>query len=234
MVETCRSAHPLVRDGKRGRKPIDIAGERYGRLVATGFSHRLESGMSVWSFSCDCGTTNFLTTLGNVRSGQTRSCGCLRNEILAAGCGTDRAKMWAGYYAAARENNPAPVSCRNCQSVFSPLNVQVNYCSDDCRRKASWSSRNALRKKATSISVVNPFVVFTRANWKCESCGRKLSRKKRGTFGPDAPEIDHILPLSKGGEHSYSNTRSICRSCNIRKLAKPEGQMWLGLEVTHG
>jgi len=31
------------------------------------------------------------------------------------------------------------------------------------------------------------------------------------------PSLDHIVPLSKGGEHSYANTQPAHLLCNIRK-----------------
>jgi 5-methylcytosine-specific restriction endonuclease McrA len=144
------------------------------------------------------------------------------------------ASSWSKYHREAKSERPSSICCKYCDAEFTPLNPQVSYCTDNCRRKASWSSRNAWRKKVAKISAVNPAKVFDRANWRCESCGKKLSLAKRGTFGHDAPEVDHIMPLSKGGEHSYSNTRCLCRGCNIRKSAKPEGQLWFGLEVAHG
>jgi len=33
-------------------------------------------------------------------------------------------------------------------------------------------------------------------------------------------ELDHVIPLSRGGEHSLANIRPACRSCNRRKHAK--------------
>lgn len=33
-------------------------------------------------------------------------------------------------------------------------------------------------------------------------------------------ELDHVVPLSKGGRHTKSNVQPLCRSCNARKGAK--------------
>lgn len=38
-----------------------------------------------------------------------------------------------------------------------------------------------------------------------------------------ATEVDHILPLSKGGEDTDDNTQNLCRSCHEAKTAKDFG-----------
>ena len=59
-------------------KPIDISGQRFGRLTVLGFSHS-NSIKRYWMCRCDCG--KFKTViLSQLRSGMTRSCGCLRHE----------------------------------------------------------------------------------------------------------------------------------------------------------
>jgi len=42
---------------------------------------------------------------------------------------------------------------------------------------------------------------------RCVYCGRKMSRLT----------MDHILPLSKGGEHTFTNIVPACKACNDRK-----------------
>ena len=75
------------------------------------------------------------------------------------------------------------------------------------------------------IENVNPMRVFKRDKWKCQGCGIKTQKKY--TLMDSAAEMDHIIPLSKGGEHSYLNTQTLCRKCNQEKSNKIEGQLIL-------
>jgi hypothetical protein len=62
---------------------IDIAGQRFGRLVAVKpvVGARFANGKAKrqWEFLCDCGNTT-VSTVAMVRWGNTRSCGCLMRE----------------------------------------------------------------------------------------------------------------------------------------------------------
>lgn len=58
-------------------KPIDITGERYGRLTAIKRLDKKYHGTYYWLFKCDCG--NYKESPANrVRSGLVKSCGCLQ------------------------------------------------------------------------------------------------------------------------------------------------------------
>lgn len=62
------------------RKPVDMTGERYGRLVCLIPLGVNASGSSmVWSCICDCGNTTQVLR-GNLIKGHVKSCGCLWNE----------------------------------------------------------------------------------------------------------------------------------------------------------
>lgn len=59
---------------------IDMTGKRLNRLVVLERSEN-RSGRSRWLCKCDCG--NFKTVDGvHLRSGHTRSCGCLMREVI--------------------------------------------------------------------------------------------------------------------------------------------------------
>ncbi len=47
--------------------------------------------------------------------------------------------------------------------------------------------------------------VFARDEWTCQYCGAA------------AENLDHVLPRSRGGEHTWENVVAACRRCNSRK-----------------
>lgn len=55
-------------------------GERYGMLTAIRKYDVTDYGSVRWVFRCDCGT-EFVAHVNNVLSGNTRSCGCIRNAL---------------------------------------------------------------------------------------------------------------------------------------------------------
>lgn len=64
------------------RTRIDIAGKRFGRLVAISDVGSSRS-FRVWSFLCDCGTVVERPGI-YVRTGKVSSCGCLQSELSSA------------------------------------------------------------------------------------------------------------------------------------------------------
>lgn len=122
--------------------------------------------------------------------------------------------------------------CKECGIMFTPEygDMRRIYCSNLCLTKyfrRIRRSKERARLKDVFIEGVDPIKVFGRDSWRCQLCGKKLKRKDRGTIKDNAPELDHIVPLSKGGEHSYRNTQCACRKCNELKLDKEQGQIRL-------
>ena len=59
----------------------DLIGQRFGRLVVESFSRRGKNG-TYWNSRCDCGNEKDIRA-SELKQGDTRSCGCLRKEVIA-------------------------------------------------------------------------------------------------------------------------------------------------------
>ena len=56
--------------------------------------------------------------------------------------------------------------------------------------------------------------VFARDEWTCQYCGAA------------AENVDHVIPRSRGGQHTWDNVVAACRRCNSKKenrLARDAG-----------
>ena len=65
-------------------KFIDLTGQRFGRLTVLyqDMEKSSKSGRIYWVCRCDCGTVKSISSYG-LRSGRTKSCGCLSRELSA-------------------------------------------------------------------------------------------------------------------------------------------------------
>ena len=56
------------------------------------------------------------------------------------------------------------------------------------------------------------FAIYDRDHWRCRKCGRKTNDL----------EVDHIIPIAKGGKSTFDNLQTLCHRCNVRKGANIE------------
>ena len=132
-------------------------------------------------------------------------------------------------------------ACAVCGAIFNVLTKGRKRvtCSDDCRvrrnrilatlsgSRAAARKARKLRLRGVAVEAVNPIKVLERDRWTCQLCGIRTPKKLRGTYDDRAPEIDHIIPIAEGGEHSYRNVHCACRKCNIAKAGVAKGQLRL-------
>jgi 5-methylcytosine-specific restriction endonuclease McrA len=120
------------------------------------------------------------------------------------------------------KSNPCEMCCSPVGYLFGRKKL---YCSNGCRKqsprtKAGQRKHKAKRKaieKGATTKPFDPIMVLERDGWKCKMCGIDTPKEKRGSYDLNAPEVDHIHPISKGGEHSMENTQCLCRRCNASK-----------------
>jgi 5-methylcytosine-specific restriction endonuclease McrA len=58
--------------------------------------------------------------------------------------------------------------------------------------------------------------VHERDQWTCYLCGLPVD-PDADCFQPNSPTVDHVIPLSARGEHTMTNCRCACLSCNSSK-----------------
>lgn len=119
-----------------------------------------------------------------------------------------------------------------CGSEFIPVVAHQGHCGAKCSRRASNTSerhrlaakaldrgghRRRVRQFGGAYEAFKVADVLARDGWKCQACGIDTPESLRGRWVHNAPEIDHIEPVSRGGDHSQANTQCLCRSCNNLK-----------------
>lgn len=112
--------------------------------------------------------------------------------------------------------------CRQCKEIFT--NNHPGKCNKCIKlyKKAQKKKRIAAIK-TVAIETVIDVKVFQRDKWRCKHCDIKV--QKQYILRDDAAEVDHIVPLSLGGPHSYSNVQTLCRKCNQAKSNSYKGQL---------
>lgn len=107
------------------------------------------------------------------------------------------------------------------------------FCDYDCYR-SDWAKRTednhyiygvrrrleALGSGAVVDETVTRRAVFERADGICYLCGTETHWKMEGDWDPLLANLDHIKPVSKGGEHTWENVALACQLCNTRKGAQ--------------
>ena len=110
--------------------------------------------------------------------------------------------------------------CMMCGEPFITLNDKQICCSEHCRRQRDTIIRNRrlrhLKEEGRLDETVTLKKVFQKFNGICQGCGNTLSFESEVTSNK-YPSVDHIIPLSKGGTHEWSNVQLLCRGCNIAK-----------------
>lgn len=140
-------------------------------------------------------------------------------------CSRDCAKEYAKQQSkAAYESRKGPGYervCPECGARFIAAHKARIYCSRRCTtRHGSRVGKHVYRARirgAQRYEPVDPIAIFVRDRWRCYICGRKTDKALRGTLDPLAPELEHIIPIARGGTNTYDNVACACRACNHKK-----------------
>lgn len=110
--------------------------------------------------------------------------------------------------------------CEECGAEMRDWNGR-RFCAS-CAAKRRLDSGKNHRARARHYGVayepINKQRVFARDQWRCHICGRKTTLRC-GWWAPRRATLDHLVPLSLGGAHVYSNVACACFECNSSKSA---------------
>ena len=60
--------------------------------------------------------------------------------------------------------------------------------------------------------------IYRKTDGYCAYCGKKLARTNYGLQGERGNwEVDHVIPVSRGGSNDYENLVAACFACNRSK-----------------
>lgn len=120
--------------------------------------------------------------------------------------------------------------CPACNSAYIKTD-RTKYCSEKCANRiynARHKDRRLRRIKSANVNYnITLERLYERDHGICWICGEECDyndyrRDDKGSFivGGNYPSIDHIYPLSKGGEHSWENVKLAHCYCNTLKSDK--------------
>ena len=116
------------------------------------------------------------------------------------------------------------VKCAICGNEFQTIQLNQKTCSKECGKKLRNKHRDhRISKEAIVDRDITLATLYQRDKGICYICGCACDwndiEKHDGyvVTGLKYPSIDHIIPVSRGGKHAWTNVRLACRECNSKK-----------------
>ena len=162
---------------KRRRKPKDISGKRYGKLIAKEIVGMGDNGTSIWHCVCDCGN-EVDVKYSSLANGEKKSCGCLehapKKDLTGRRIGTLTVNKYIG-------NNGQWECICDCGNVVSLSTYQLTHGRRTCGKnhKKPEKIKTTKFKDLTGMKFGKLTVVKrvendsnNKVNWLCKcSCG---------------------------------------------------------------
>ena len=110
------------------------------------------------------------------------------------------------------------VSCTHCNGIGTVIDIKTGH-AFRCRKcnlhgwKKFPSKKERTKAERGKLTKSLRFEVLEKYNFKCRACGYGAADGKK-------LHVDHIIPISKGGETVMKNLQALCDDCNIGKGTK--------------
>lgn len=155
---------------------LDLTGQRFGRLTVLNIAHRKRDAQGdvriFWLCKCDCGNT-CIVRRSQLRSGSTKSCGCLSRELSSSRnkthglYGTKIYKIWSGMKSRCRYSS--------CQDYKYYGGKGITYCEEwnDFTSFYEWAIENGYQD-GLSLERIN-----VKGNYEPSNCKWVTLREQR-------------------------------------------------------
>jgi 5-methylcytosine-specific restriction endonuclease McrA len=132
-------------------------------------------------------------------------------KLAVAAAGAQGAGMWC----AGR--------CAECGDRFARRcsTKPTAFCSSRCRQLAAAAHRRALERGVDGRNV-SRLAIYERDNWICHICGDPVDRDAK-VPELEAPVLDHVIPIARGGPHTEDNLKTAHFYCNSVKRDLVDG-----------
>lgn len=124
--------------------------------------------------------------------------------------------------------------CERCgKPYFAYINSNKKYCSKTCEKANGHERNDIIRRRLKNKLMIDTDIslakIYERFNGKCCICGGVcdyndyIIKNGKKCVRAHYPSIDHIIPLSKGGAHTWNNVQLAHIGCNARKGVNVSG-----------
>ena len=119
----------------------------------------------------------------------------------------------------AQLNNYCSVECNNqSKKITKKRNAKIHRRKRNDKYGRIREDKQWAKIYGNKYEPINRTIVYRKHNYICTSCGIKCIHPNADNYNQsNAATLDHIIPKSKGGSHTYDNVTLLCRSCNTIK-----------------
>lgn len=147
-----------------------------------------------------------------------RICQRWMSRPLLVLCSDDCRREDARRYAAATfvsQAKPTTLPCLICGRDYTTRTATNGGTCKRCQNRARKDDKRAERF-GVQYERIDRLSVYWRDDWICQLCGDPVDRTAQAPH-PLSASLDHIIPISRGGDHLYENVQCTHLGCNIAK-----------------
>lgn len=141
-----------------------------------------------------------------------------------------------------RKANHRIIICSECGKTVDVYGTSQKTCSAECSKiRRNRLAKERKDKRLNNANIVDKDIslktLYKRDKGICYICGGKCDFKDHtrdgSNFisGPTYPSVDHIVPLARGGKHSWDNIKLAHHLCNAKKSDILPSELELDVEI---